>query len=222
MKIKSVLMTILIFIFVSNGYSGWYLNYSYNILKPTIPFNQLQVTFGDFTKDQKLLWNFYTGQYAYLFGIEFLPFYTIPLLNNNLNSNFGIGASINVAHGDYGPPDSIAHISFMYSGLAAEIGCLKSLGNFDFKLNFRPAYNFNFDVAATDTSHKSLLKELKRDLFDAGIEIGASYRYKRVTFGASYQFDYIRYFPENNLSNYEHILNMVRLSVGVLLGKIKN
>lgn len=206
----------------SNCYSGWYLNYSYNILKPTVPFNQLQVTFGDLTKDRKFLWNFYLGQYSDLFGIEFLPTYTIPLLNNNLTSNFGIGVSINNASEDYGPPDSIAHVSFVYSGLAAEIGCSKSLSNFDFKLNFRPAYNFNFGVAATDTSHKSLLKELKRDLFDAGIEIGANYRYKRVTFGASYQFDYIHYFPENNWSNYDRILNMLRLSVGVLLGKIKN
>jgi hypothetical protein len=222
MKTKSVLMTILILILCSNGYSGWYLNYSYNILKPTVPFNQLQITFGDFTKDQKVLWNFYLGQYSSLFGIEFLPHYTIPLLNNNLNGNFGLGVSINYASGNYGQPDSIVHVSFRYAGIAAEIGCSKSLNNFDFKLNFRPAYNFNLDVTARDTSHESLLKELKRDLFDASIELGASYRFKRVTFGASYQFDYIRYFPENNWPNYDHILNMVRISVGVLLGKIKN
>jgi hypothetical protein len=222
MKIKPFFIMCLIAFAASNCYSGWYLNYSYNILKPTVPFNQLQVTFGDFTKDQKFLWNFYLGQYSYLFGIEFLPTYTIPLLNNNLSSNFGIGVSINNASGEAGLPDSIVHVSFVYSGIAGEIGFEKSLSNFNFKLNFRPSYNFNIDVAARDTLHKSLLTELKRDLFDASLELGASYRYKRVIFGASYQFDYLHYIPDKNRSDYNHFLNMVRLSVGVLLGKIKN
>ena len=222
MKIKSILITVLILILFSNGYSGWYLNYSYNILKPTMPFNQLQITVGDFLQEQKILWNFYSGWYSYPYGVSFLPTYTLPLFNNKLTGILGTGVSGNIFSRSYHVQDTAINYTFINFGISCDIGLAKSVNNFKFSLNFRPSYNFNLDVATMDTLYEWLLKELKRDLLIFNAELGASYTYKRVVFGASYQFDYYQFYPRRNIIDYDHSMNTIRLSVGVLLGKIKN